>query len=277
MTAVTILHLSDLHFGRDIVLEQADAIEAALPGMAPSAIVLAGDLSQRGRHGELQAARGFADRIGRVAPVLAVPGNHDVQYWNSLFHLFGTAPLYRKYRRYFGEELSPRLEIPGARIAGALTSHGIAAGSMTWNLNDMAVKGHLPAAELERAAGYFREAPSGTARVLVMHHNLLRGDISRRMGLARWKQAQERVAASGADLVLCGHDHQEGSGVIGGGVVVSTSSTLCTRTRGHRAQAYNVVTIAADSISVQHMRWDTAAREFQPGDLARFARMRRPG
>ena len=30
-------------------------------------------------------------------------------------------------------------------------------------------------------------------RVLVMHHNLLRGDMSKRMGLARWKRAQRRV------------------------------------------------------------------------------------
>jgi hypothetical protein len=110
-----------------------------------------------------------------------------------------------------------------------------------------------------------------------MHHNVLRGDISRRMGLARWSQAQARLAASGADLILCGHDHQEGSGMIGGGVVVSTASTLCTRTRGHRAQAYNVVTIAPDSISVQHMRWDAAAREFKSGDLARYGRVNRPG
>ncbi len=276
MTAVTIVHLSDLHFGRDVSLTQVEEIEAMLPALAPSAIVLSGDLTQRGRHGELQMARFFRDRVSRVAPVLTIPGNHDVEYWNSLFQAFGSEPLYRKYRRYFGPDLAPHLEIPGAWIAGALTSHGIAPGSMTWNLNDMAVKGHLPAAEVARVTRYFADAPPGTVRVLVLHHNVLRGKISGRMGLARWRQAQRRLRQSGVELILCGHDHQEDSGQIDGTVVVSTSGTLTARTRGKRPSAFNIVTIEAEAISVQHMRWEQDLFRFRPSDLTRYGRMR-PG
>src|SRR2546426_11329717 len=57
--------------------------------------------------------------------------------------------------------------------------------------------------EIERVRQLFAAAPPDQARVLVVHHNVLRGDISRRMGLARWRQAQRRIAASGAELVLC--------------------------------------------------------------------------
>src|SRR5207247_1367005 len=81
------------------------------------------------------------------------------------------------------------------------------------------------------------------ARVLVVHHNVLRGDISRRMGLARWRQAQRRIAASGAEVVLCGHDHQEGAELLDGRVVVSTAGTLCRRSRGGRPSCFNFVTI----------------------------------
>ena len=52
-----------------------------------------------------------------------------------------------EFRRWFGDNLTPVLEVPGAIIAGALSAHGVAPGSLTWNPNDMAVKGHLPRSE----------------------------------------------------------------------------------------------------------------------------------
>ena len=276
MTSLTIAHVSDLHFGRDVSLTQVEALEAQLPGLKPDAIVLSGDVSQRARHGEFQMARFFRDRVGRTAPVLTIPGNHDVQWWASPFGIRGTDPLYRKYRRYFGPDLAPHFEIPGAYITGALTSYGVAAGSMTWNLNDMAVKGHLPDSEVVRASRYFAGAPPEAVRVLVVHHNVLRGDISRRMGLARWRQAHQRLRATGADLILCGHDHQESSGQIDGSVVVSTTGTLTSRTRGQRPSAYNVITVDPESITVQHYRWDEGILSFTPSDQSRYGRIRRP-
>jgi len=81
----------------------------------------------------------------------------------------------------------------------------------------------------------FEAAPREQARVLVVHHNVLRGDNSRTcMGPRAGAQAQRRILASGAEVVLCGHDHQEGAELLGGRVVVSTAGTLCRRTRGGR-------------------------------------------
>ncbi len=261
----TLVHLSDPHFGRDVDLEQIRALERLMPALAPAAVVLSGDLSQRARHGELQGALRFVEAVGRHAPVHVIPGNHDVQWWETPFNVLGGQRKYAKYRRYFGEDLSPTLTLPGVVIASALTSHGVVAGSMTWKFwRDTAVKGHLPASEVERVAAIFRAAPAKDCRVVVTHHNILRGAISRRMGLARWRAAQQALARSGADLILCGHDHQEGIGTLDGGVVVSTASTFTDRTRGHRASAFNVVTIDDREIAVHHRCWDRAAREFRP-------------
>lgn len=274
MSRVTLAHFSDLHFGRDVELGQIAAIEAQVPGLGADAIVISGDLSQRARHGEFQAARVFADMLGRTAPTLVVPGNHDVQWWTSPMSLLGSEPKYVKYRRYFGTELSPRLEIEGAAISGVLTSHGVTPGSMTWNLNDTAVKGHLPESEVTRLTEYFASVPPGVVRVAVLHHNVLRGKISHRMGLAHWERAQRQLVQCGADLVLCGHDHQEDSGMIDGQVVVSTAGTHTSRTRGRRPAAFNLVTVDPHSISVQHLRWDEELRCFNPGDLSRYVRAR---
>lgn len=275
VTPVTIAHISDLHFGRDADLDQIDALEVAVPQLRSDAIVISGDLSQRARHGELQAALRFSKSMRRAAPTLVIPGNHDVEWWRSPFGLLGRERRYRKYRRYFGRELSPTLEVPGACFASVLTSHGVSLGSLTWNLNDLAVKGHLPSAEIARAARYFETAPPGAARIVVMHHNLLRGAISGRMGLARWRRAQAELLATGADLVLCGHDHQEGCGQLENAFVVGTAGTHTDRCRGGRASAFNLVSIDATSIAIQHHRWDGAGKGFQPSDLERFARVKR--
>lgn len=278
VTPVTLAHLSDIHFGRDVDLEQVAVLERLIADLRPDAVVLAGDLTQRARHGELQRALVFAQTLEKIAPVLVIPGNHDVEWWRSPFGLLGRDRRYRKYRMYFGDDLSPRLELPGVVIGSALTSHGLSFGSMTWNPNDLCVKGHLPRSEAELLTRYFQAAPPQAARVVVMHHNVLRGAISRRMGLARWKAAQQMLRKTGADLILCGHDHQEAIGQIDGVVVVSTSSAHTRagahRVRGGRPSAFNLVTIDGTSIAVQHLRWDAENRHFIPSDHARFGRHR---
>jgi len=269
---VQIVQVSDLHFGGVADLRQVEALEAILPDLRPDAVVIAGDLSQRARHGEFQRARAFVNLARETAPAYVIPGNHDVQWWRRPFIPFGSAGKYTKYRQYFGEELAPTLSVPGAVIAGAVTSHGVAWGSLTTSLRDIAVKGHLPKSECVRVKALFAAADPSDARVLVLHHNVLRGDISQRMGLSRWRGAQHRILDSGADVVLCGHDHQEGADVLGGRVVVSTSGTLSTRSRGGRPSCFNFVTIEPSAVQVTFFRWDRDHGRFRASDTFAFAR-----
>jgi 3',5'-cyclic AMP phosphodiesterase CpdA len=268
---VTIAHLSDLHFGGYADLVQIEALEAFLPTVGAGAIVISGDLSQRARHGEFQAAHAFVHRLRATTPLLVVPGNHDIEWWRSPLGLAGESRKYAKYRRYFGD-IRPVLEIPGAVIAGALSGYGLALGSLTWNLRDVTVKGHLPEAETDRVAAIFSAAPPGAARILVFHHNVLPGGISRRMGLARWRSAYRRLLATGADVILCGHDHQEGAGQVEGAVAVSTSGTHSSRVRGGRPSVFNLVRVDQHAVHIQHYRWEATGRAFRPGDTCSFAR-----
>jgi 3',5'-cyclic AMP phosphodiesterase CpdA len=269
---VQIVHLADLHFGGVADIRQIEAFEAILPDLHPDAVVIAGDLSQRARHGEFQRARAFVNMVRETAPALVIPGNHDVQWWERPLIPFSRDILTQKYRRYFGDELTPTLTVPGAVIAGALTSHGIAWGSLTPRLRDLAVKGHLPKREYTRVKALFSGADPADARVLVVHHNVLRGDISQRMGLAHWRRAQERILDSGADVVLCGHDHQEGADMLGGKVVVSTAGTLSTRSRAGRPSCFNFVTIEPTAVQITFFRWDRDRGRFRASDTFAFAR-----
>lgn len=270
---ITLFHIADLHFGRDVDLDQIAALEALITERRPTAVVIAGDVTQRSRHGEYQRAVVFVEALRRVAATLVIPGNHDVEWWKSPFSVAGVAIKHAKYRRYFGESLTPTLRAPEVVIGSVATSHGVAAGSMTWKFwRDPAVKGHLPGEEVARVARLFGAEPAGVVKVLALHHNVLRGQISRRMGLARWRAAQASLAKCGAELILCGHDHQEAVGTLDGGVVVAAAGTHTSRTRGHRPSAFNRIEITERTIVVTHWCWDRAAGRFAAGPRHEFAR-----
>jgi 3',5'-cyclic AMP phosphodiesterase CpdA len=270
---VQIAHIGDIHFGGLANIPVVEALERVLPDLRPDAIVIGGDLSQRARHGEFQRGRAFANLARETAPVLVIPGNHDVQWWWRTLIPFGKDAVYEKYRGYFGADLTPTLTIPGgAVIASALTAHGVAWGSLTTRIHDVAVKGHLPKREMERVQKVFAQADPALSRVLVVHHNVMRGELSQRMGLARWRRAQQRIVEAGTDVVLCGHDHQEDADMLDGRVVVSTAGTLSTRSRGERPVSFNFVTIDPAAVQVTFFRWDSAKQRFQPSDTAAFAR-----
>jgi 3',5'-cyclic AMP phosphodiesterase CpdA len=270
---VQILQLADLHFGGEADIRQIEALERMLPELRPDVVVIGGDISQRARHGEFQRARSFANLASETCQVFTMPGNHDVQWWRRPLLPIGKDAIYRKYRRYFGDDLTPTLEVPGALIASVLTSHGLSLASIS-NLRDFCVKGYLPRRQIDRVRDLFARAPADLARVLVVHHNVLRGDISQRMGLARWRKAQRRIIDSGADVVLCGHDHQEGADVLEGKVVVSTTGTLSVRTRGGRPSCFNFVTIDPSAVQVTFFRWEGEKGRFRPSDTFAFARER---
>jgi predicted phosphodiesterase len=119
----------------------------------------------------------------------------------------------------------------------------------------------------------FDKARPDQARVLVLHHNVLRGELSKRMGLAHWKRAHRRIVDTGADVVLCGHDHQENVDVLDG-VVVSCAGTISQSSRGGRASAFHRICIEDDSIQVEVYLWEQEHRTFKRTDVAVFARRR---
>ena len=74
---LTILHGSDLHFGKPHLPRVAAAFHEAARRAEPDAIVLAGDFTQRAKVREYRQARECFDSLPNV-PVIVTPGNHDI-------------------------------------------------------------------------------------------------------------------------------------------------------------------------------------------------------
>ncbi|GIW72763.1 MAG: DNA repair exonuclease [Planctomycetota bacterium] len=265
----SILHISDLHFGWPAVPEAAEAVHALAARLRPSAVACSGDLVQRGDFAaQFRQARAFLERF--EAPVLVVPGNHDLPLYNPLARLFRP---FANFRRYIHPELEPVLVADGAVLVGISTPR-------PW-LIDL---GYVGRRQLERVAEAFAAAPPEALRVVVMHHPLV---PTRRDGLFRHhvrgsRRAVRALAAAGAELVLSGHNHfphcerVHDAGAVP--LLVVHSGTACSsRVRPHTGcdvNAVNVIRREPDgTVAVEHHHFRDG--EFRAVAVARFARAAR--
>jgi 3',5'-cyclic AMP phosphodiesterase CpdA len=271
----TVLHVSDLHFGPPAVPAQLDAIAQMIATRGFDVVAISGDLSQRARPGEFQAARQFLRDAAKASRTIVVPGNHDVKWWRAPLGIGSREAAIANYKQYITRELEPVLSVPGATFVGLNTAQGVVPGTLTWNPRDVGVVGNLSAQQILEAQARFDAAPRQDMRVIVMHHNPLRGELSNRFGLSHPARAAKAFADLHVDLVLCGHDHQEAIQHVEHtpfGTVVCTAGTVSNRTRGQRPSAMNIVTLTPQAIVVEAQIWSVDAQNFLPGTSQRFAR-----
>jgi 3',5'-cyclic AMP phosphodiesterase CpdA len=274
-----LLHVSDLHFGRSSVAAQVEGVEYLWASEKFDAVVVSGDLSQRMRTREFERAGQFIVDARRFAPVLVVPGNHDTAWWMAMLGMGSIPAMYDRYRKYVCEELEPVLHVPGATIVGLNSAHGIRSFTLTTRPRDLSVVGALREEQWARARREFDAAPPGDLKVLVFHHNLLRGELSNRWGLSNRARSITSAAATGADLVLCGHDHQAGIeclDVNGRRMVVSCASTLTTRVRGGGPGSINTFEVDEKTIRGGTLQWDDESKSFAGVMWARYSRSSAP-
>ena len=238
-------------------------------------VAVSGDLSQRARPGEFQAARQLLRDAAKVSHTIVVPGNHDVKWWRAPLGVGSRASAIANYARYISPNFEPVLTVPGVTFVGINTAQGVVPGTLTWSPRDVGVVGNMSTAQIAEARVHFDAAPKGNLRVIVMHHNPLRGELSNRYGLSHPARAAKAFVDLEIDLVLCGHDHQEAVHHVEHtkyGTVVCTAGTVSNRTRGQRPSAMNVVTLTQQALEVEPQIWSTAAQNFLPGPVKRFAR-----
>lgn len=184
----TIVHLSDLHFGRvdpAIVAELRGDVARADPDL----VVVSGDLTQRARRGQFVAARRFLDQL--PSPQLVVPGNHDVPLYDVVRRFL--APLGR-YRRIIEADRA------STYVDDALAVRGINTARST------TVDGRVAREEMAALQDWFSRTGGGRLRVLVGHHPFAPvspgGPI-----VGRSAEALAAAAAARVDVILGGHVH----------------------------------------------------------------------
>ena len=256
MPSASVLQISDPHFGTEVPGVVA-ALKTLSAQLAPSLVVVSGDVTQRATTAQFHAAGEFLRALGAPA-VLSVPGNHDIPLVNLA--LRAIAP-FSRYRKAFGDDLEPVHEEEQLLVIGVNTVMPL------WHQ-----QGKVSAAQVERVAARLRQARTAQLRIVVCHHpvhvirpeddkNLLRGS----------SQAVRQWVDAGADLILGGHIHlpywrplrQRFGDLRRTAWVVQAGTAVSSRTRPGAANSVNCIRTvqSAQGAACVVERWDYDGRE----------------
>ena len=235
----TLLHVSDVHFGAQDD-HAVETVREAAEDMKADALVISGDLTQRGAHSEFDEAARWLDRFSM--PVIVVPGNHDTPLLNMTARL--TSP-FRRFRSYTNDYPNAQ-QVGDAYLRGINTARG-------WQARRNWAEGVVDLEDLEKACQDSRAA-DGPVRILVCHHPLRPPETAPiSVSTIRGSRALRRLAESAFDLLLCGHVHVPFSSVYeeeGKRLVLVGAGTLSSRLRDH-PPSFNRIDITPENVTVE--------------------------
>lgn len=248
----TLVHLSDLHTGR-VDPRVADALTRTINGIKPNLIVFSGDLTQRATRTQFREARAFLDAL--QAPLLVIPGNHDVPLWNVARRF--VMPLER-YKRYITTDLAPVVEDDEMIVVGVNTARSLAWG-----------EGRINKWQVDAILTRLEAAPRDVIRIIVTHHPFdLPPGVHQRRLLGRARIAMARFAAAGADLFLSGHLHlshvshsAERYRIAGHSALIVQAGTVSMRGRGEEP-SFNILRLERRRLTLDRFVWDPPAGAF---------------
>jgi 3',5'-cyclic AMP phosphodiesterase CpdA len=249
----SIVHLSDIHFGR--VNEQViPPLIEAVTRITPDLVAVSGDLTQRARSRQFKQARAFLDRL--PTPQIVVPGNHDVPLYNVAARVL--QPL-RQYRRYITDDLRPFFADDEIAVLGVSTARSL-------TIKD----GRVNEEQVAWMSDRLRGCDPAVVKIVVTHHpfDLPEGHHERNL-VGRARMAMEALAGCGVDLFLAGHlhvGHTSDSATryrIKGhsALVVQAGTATSGRCRGAE-NSFNVLRIDRPQIAVERFEWQPQRGEF---------------
>lgn len=262
-----IAHISDLHFGRTdplVVEGLADELNADRPDL----VIASGDFTMKARRREFKEARAFLDRLS--SPWFAIPGNHDIPYYDIFERLLDP---FRTYRAYVRKDLEPVWSDGEIGVVGINTARR-AALERNWS------HGRISHEQIERTRERLEAFPEGLFKIVVGHHPFIPPPHAPETRLVG--RAEEALACFdqiGVKLVLAGHLHRgyasfrkpiiRGEEVVaqeqkspdkvktGDLLIVQASSATSTRLRGE-PNAYNRIKIENGRARLEPRLWDGA-------------------
>jgi 3',5'-cyclic AMP phosphodiesterase CpdA len=249
----TVVHLSDLHFGR-VDSRLVPPLVQTIQAIAPNLIAVSGDLTQRARRSQFVLARAFLQQL--PFPKIIVPGNHDVPFYNIVARFM--SPL-TNYRRYIAHDLEPVFVDEEMIVVGLNSARSVIFGG----------GGRLNQGQVQQAVACLGRAAPHVVKIVVTHHpfELPEGHGEAQL-IGRSRMAMEQLARVGADLFLAGHLHVSHVGrtaerykISGHSALVVQAGTMSTRGRGE-PNSFNVVRLARPQITVDRHVWDEERRTF---------------
>jgi 3',5'-cyclic AMP phosphodiesterase CpdA len=256
-----LLQVSDTHFGTEQI-PVAEALQRLHAQLQPDAVVLSGDITQRARRSQFQAAKQFFAQLNARA-LLAVPGNHDIPLFNIALRMW--AP-YANYAHAFGDDLQPEFASDDLLVICVNTTRA-----------RRHKHGEVSSAQIAHVARRLDAASALQLRVVVTHQPVHVITESDKVNLLRGHEAALLAwARAGADIILGGHIHlpyvrslhpvpDQPQQMLW---AVQAGTALSSRIRGDKPNSVNVIRYGnAEGLrecSVEQWDFDVRSRDFFP-------------
>lgn len=259
----TLVHLSDLHFGRVDQALLVPLVESVI-ALLPDVVVVSGDLTQRARSAEFAQAKEFLARLPR--PQIVVPGNHDVPLLNVVDRLL--RPL-EKFRRCIEPNLSPSYIDQEMAVLGVNTARSL-----------VLKNGRINEAQVHSLRETLHKLPEEVVKVVVTHHPFdVPFHVHANECVGRAGMAMAMFAQHGVDVLLAGHLHTSRSAGTGEryalagyeALVVSAGTATSTRGRGE-TNSFNVLRLQKQRVEVERFEWVNGDQRFAPATREIFER-----
>lgn len=261
----TIIHISDLHFGKsETALEKA--LKDIIKERSPDLIIVSGDITQRATALQFRQAHKFFSSL--PYPLFLVPGNHDIplySVWRRFYHP------YTLYRRYISEELEPQYEDERMIVIGVNTARVL-----------KAMEGRVNEKQISRVKDIFSSALPDKIKILVSHHPFDVPLGHRKRPLARARLFWKKHKNTGIDLILSGHLHDTLGLYSGrayklatsGPLLIQAGTAISTRRRREK-NSFNTITLFAERIVVDRYEYVQDKKKFEIRKIERFVRQRK--
>ena len=258
----TVVHLSDLHFGRTDPAILAPLVKFVRE-ISPDLVAVSGDLTQRARTAEFVSAREFLASI--PFPQIVVPGNHDVPLHNPFSRFVRRLD---RYTRYITPDLQPVFEDSEMLVVGVNTAR-----AFTWK------DGRINVRQLQQLRATLEKVPADRTKIVVTHHpfDLPAGASGRVVGRSRL--AMKTLAECRVDLLLAGHFHIADTTQTArryqmpgySAIVVSSGTSTSTRGRG-QPNSLNVIKLDRPNLTIERRIWRPTSGIFDVQSVEIFRR-----
>ena len=254
-----LMQISDPHFGTEQPQVMA-ALTSLVKQQQPNLVVLSGDITQRAKPAQFQAARSFMESL--QVPFLAIPGNHDIPLLNIWSRLRNP---YARHIAAFGTELEPVYSSPDMMVICVNTTRA-------WRHKH----GELSAQQIARVTDLLSQASAEQLRIVVVHQPVAVTRAKDKVHLLRGHSAALTAwSAAGADLVMGGHIHLPYvlplSGLARPMWAVQAGTAVSSRVRSGVPNSVNILRWGTDAaVACCHIeQWDFSAKE----SIFRLAKM----
>lgn len=268
---LTLLHISDLHFGPPYLPPVGQALLEIAPRLQPDVVVVSGDFTQRAKPEQFAAAKDFLTQLPPV-PQVVVPGNHDVPLYRVAERI---ANPHEQYQKYIREELNHVVKMEGVIFVALDSTSPRRAIS----------NGRIHQDQLKFCAQAFRNIPADFAKIVVAHHHFAPApDYQRDQTMPKARRAINRFVELGVDMILGGHLHRAyignsldfypGNLRDRGIIIVQCGTSTSRRGRGRESEknSFNLIRIGGDMLDITHYMYFDTEETFAPLSRHQFPR-----